>query len=789
MARKPEWMTLVEVTLDTGTYRHAFHGTATDLGWYDDKLTSAGSTTRAVPLLPGDAKISDGNFSIFDFPDRIYGKARAKTSFRNRTVKYKFGNRTAGLESFIELVTGKITNYSFKADGQVSFSFRDATYDKLRNPLQGRLNKIDFPYLPESTPKALMPILYGVFSTYTNTGAVPAYRVDPGLSGDGKFRYLLARHPVHQIARVYRYGAQLGAASPATWEYWTRAVGTPPKQMSFIEFPTDPRIAGQTDELEITAELWGMTYDGNPFTPYITNPFYQLKHFLQNYACVPPLTEAEISVPHFDEAIAKANLAPVYEGHFWIGDSNEDEEITALDVINRFNKSFGSSFFMTRTGKHAVSFFKVADSFNWTEEYAHLSDENEIFRETFEVVPTTEVASQITYQTTPNYKTNQYEGPQPTMIAAQAQGQLGQSIPIADTFTYLREFTTAHEVAATRLLYMQEGVQYVRFTLPPEFYTLDLNDIIEIDHEFGPGKEGWKGVYVRIIELVLDMTPGQETISVTAVRIVPEGAAGHSDAHVDQHSDGAHGDAHTDGGGHVDQAHTDSHTDDNPGHGDLHQDTPHSDTAHTNTAAHQDTAHGDVGAHTDVFHGNSHNDSGHVDIAHQDFHSDSYNHIDYPDASAGHGDAEGVHSNAHSDVTHQDVPPDSAHTDTPHQDTTGHTDTPHGDASHGDVAHTDVAHGDVNPHVDAIHGDIHGDLPHNDGGPHGDSHTDAGHQDSPHADYHSDVTNTGGALLREALKDALESQPHGDVLPEEPPEAVQLPESGETPEAGPKDEK
>ena len=208
-----EYVTLVEIDFSGGTRRYSFSGASTPQGWYADKILRIGNISRQVSLLPGAVRVASTTLELKDLPDREFSKLKDTESFRGRTVRFLFG---PVIGERIAVFSGKIIDYRFR-QGTLNLSIRDASFDRFRSEVEGRLNgATDFPNLPAQQDLDLYPIGYGDLSG-SDLGTVPAIRIG---SSSSPFRYLLFRHPCFSVDRVLVDGVpQLSGWGRDTLDY------------------------------------------------------------------------------------------------------------------------------------------------------------------------------------------------------------------------------------------------------------------------------------------------------------------------------------------------------------------------------------------------------------------------------------------------------------------------------------------------------------------------------------------------------------------------------------------
>jgi len=776
------WVTLVEIELDNQTLRLAPVGEATPAGFYEEMLVGLSSIEREVPVLPGSFRSAQLTISVTNVTG-VMSIAKA-SPMRNRRVRVLFGERAAGAAGLATVFTGAIERVEITPT-EARLIVRDTAADILAGALP-RIGYSMFPMLPGTTPRHVLPVVFGDVSSddYRRTGdtlpgPVPCYLIDT--SSD--YVYMVAAHKCKAVDAVYRYGVLVASGYTVT----TAAYGG--RTVTVIKFSTDQRDSGRPNEEEISADVRGVVDESDAL---VTNPVLQLRWYLENIC---GLTSETIDADAFSAAAAVADDEG-YAGAAWVGGDSATRE----SVIDAFASSFCMPIYLTREGRIGV---RLISPTYLLDEYspAELTDVADILRGTFSMQSNTDVASTLRYRCLYDAATSDYRAIY-EQTAVDEDQKLGMEVLIEKDMPYVRDATTAHKVAAARLLLMNEARLQSQFSLPPDRIGLDLMDWVAVTHRAGvdSGGGGWNRRQHIVSGIRIDISPTAALVEVRAT--AAGGAEEHADSHCDDHTDAtlnqdhqdsAHTDSHSDSA-HSDSPHSDQHTDIHyDEHGDHTDGTPHQDShtdSHVDT--HSDGAHGDVphsdqhwDTHNDWHDDAAHSDSPHEDTPHYDSyydshideHGDSYEgehldtysdqHVDYYDdehTDVAHGDSHGDshadgHSDVHDDVAHVDSSHTDAYTDV-HEDVahSDHTDTSHTDTAHTDThydEHTDVAHGDGHgdSHADTAHADVphqdgHGDTPHMDFHcdsdiEHADSHTDTPHSDVAHGDVaHSDHNDT-----------------------------------------------
>lgn len=497
--------TLIEIDFSTGTRYYSFQGVSSPSAWYKNAVLSVGSINREVPYLGGEYRVADTEIVLANI-DKEFSMLKADVGFRNRTVRIRFGNLRAGLAQMQSVYTGKITNWSI-AQGRIQLEVRDASYERFRIDVSGRLNRTAFPNLPVEQELKLYPIIYGTVSSalHSATGALPTYLVDPAVGG-AVYRYVVARHICKQVLNVYRYGELL---APSAYTVTTTAVDG--YTMTFLDFSTDQRDDARSGELEITVDVLGTTSDGTPAGSLITNPVEQLKHYPKTYA---GLVDADFSTNHV--ANAQQNMdAASYQGSWAVVEDTTHEEI-----INKFNESFNGSLFTTRYGLYAPFFFFIDDLTDVEASTSKVTDEDDILRDSFEIYPIEDVASRLQYNFQWNY-VKQYFERQPDVVSGAQETILGLDVRQNVNLWFVGFEPTAQNVAADRLYDLREVQQFIRFALPVTAFTVELNDYLRVTHFQGikASGAGYERAVFRVIGLSLELQPQSMQVRATCVKL------------------------------------------------------------------------------------------------------------------------------------------------------------------------------------------------------------------------------------------------------------------------------
>lgn len=497
------YLILVEMDWIFGTRLYGFEGISTPSGWYKDQVISIGSINRAAPAIGSDYQIADCEITMSNV-DREFSTLKPTRPFRNIPVRIKFGTTETALSGFTTIFSGRVSNWRIQNSTCV-FTVRDFMFDQLNNEAGGFITTADFPTMPIDQfrdEREFLPIIYGDVSSEgidgANIGAVPCYLT----TSASPFRYLVARHPCKAIKRVFLYGILLPSSA-----YSVLTVVVAGLEMQFIEFQSDQREEFRVNEYEITADVLGITDSGAAGGNLITNPVSQIQHYLTNYAGLSG-SDLDLTIIGGTEAkfVHQKGAFPILK------------QRTHAEIVNEMLASFGISSHITRTGLLALYKFTLADLWN-LDGINPLTDENDIIRDSFEVISNEEFASRIQYNFRYNWVKDYFER-QPDLIDPDEEIAIGVDARQSINLWQVRDELTATTQAIEQGYYKRENLQFVRFRLPIQHYAKDLNELIRVSHYQGLAANGigYNLAVFRIIGLTLNLEPSSMSVECYAVR-------------------------------------------------------------------------------------------------------------------------------------------------------------------------------------------------------------------------------------------------------------------------------
>jgi hypothetical protein len=242
--------------------------------YYEPRIKSYGTFTRAIGAPVGFIKTGDGNLTVLD-PDNSVRRRIAAKTILGSSAEVRLGQEGGSFTGFLRPLSRQIGVVSQPADGELSFPLQDSISSYLEQSIPGLVDLTNFPELPEGSAGEFAPIIFGFVSCrenkaklpvitglgsaiiyaylagkYANTegGAIRAILVHSGVSD---YRYLVARHPCRWL-EVWRKTAAQDKFYPVSTSAYTLVTETIASghTCQMIKFSAD-----QTDaEIRVNAE-------------------------------------------------------------------------------------------------------------------------------------------------------------------------------------------------------------------------------------------------------------------------------------------------------------------------------------------------------------------------------------------------------------------------------------------------------------------------------------------------------------------------------------------------------
>ncbi len=274
-------------------------------------------------------------------------------------------------------------------------------------------------------------------------GAIPT----DGTTGT---EYLVFRHRA-QIDAVYVDGV---LQSTGNYSLSVKFVGG--ELMQFIDFDSKPG-----ENAVVTVDAKGKQ---DEYGVLIENPAAQLEDFLVNYD---GFSQDDIDRDLFDRSIDDANTEE-YKGSVYIRGSN----VRRPQGVDRFIRTFVMPLLVTENG--LVGCHLLIPSTLWIANADRmLSDEIDIIRRSFKVVPFKNAASHTRYQFGLRWTDQVFESAKTQETIWEAD-ELGETVQLDENLFYARDSGTAEKTSAMRHLLTRESQQMVQFDVPIDRFGLQF---------------------------------------------------------------------------------------------------------------------------------------------------------------------------------------------------------------------------------------------------------------------------------------------------------------------------
>ena len=504
--------TVCEITWDTGVAYYSFDGIAAPTKFYEPYISNIRTIDREAPVTGAGYRISDLEIEFINW-EQYFTKKKGGTApgkyFYNRPIRLLYGDVASGLAAMTEIFRGRIQRWRSTEDGAFVISARDISYDRFRVCVHSAgktLNTTTFPDLPVGVEPRLVPIIYGTndvdssvdLTTYDLGGPIPCYLIDTDAAG--KWRYVVAAHVCKSVINIFVYGVR---TAPANYTVTTASYGS--VTMQVVDFTTDPRNTARSGELEVTAAVSGITDDGLSTGTLLTHPCDILEHLLKNYVNT---TAAEIGATF----ASMKTLTSTYAIGLPIIDKDNSWEV----IVDRWCGSILGSFYASRTGTFDVYIKTSAAPVASSTLYTH---DGEIVEGSLHIDSNEEVLSEIHYDWLRIWPRD-FFGTRSSLVISNQDVTLNADIPKHIDFWYVRDSTTATNVANAYADLLREEVEYVTMELMPDLADdIDLNTIVNISHWQGTGLAGYNDVIVRIYGISLSLTPTEKRVEVRMLKL------------------------------------------------------------------------------------------------------------------------------------------------------------------------------------------------------------------------------------------------------------------------------
>jgi hypothetical protein len=249
--------------------------------YYEPRIKSYGTFTRAISAPVGFVKTGDGSLTILDADNSVRQRI-AMPTYNGAAVEVRLGPEGGSLEGFLRPISRQIGIIGQPADGELSFPMQDSISEYLEQKIPNLIDLNNFPLLPEGNAGEFAPIIFGHVSadeemtplstesgvyftirpkSYVDSpnGAIRAIYVNKEA---GNHLYLVARHPCRSIRSVYY--------KPEGWDTWV-LVSPGDWEAVTLEIPSGEtcqmiKFAGDPHGLEVRANVEGIFSESDRYT-------------------------------------------------------------------------------------------------------------------------------------------------------------------------------------------------------------------------------------------------------------------------------------------------------------------------------------------------------------------------------------------------------------------------------------------------------------------------------------------------------------------------------------------
>jgi len=444
--------------------------------YFDPKVKSYGTFTRAISAPAGFIKTGDVNITLLDLDNSLRQQIASKT-IRKATAEVRLGPEGASLSAFLRPCKREVGTITQPSDGLLSMPLRDYVYDSLENQIPAEVDATRYPNLPESPARDFSPIIIGTVAAAN--GAIPLFLVDTA-----NFGYLVARHPCKSIDAVYRKASdedEFSLVDPS--EYTVENVWL---QHCIINFSADQADA------EIRADVTGY-YDADTLALKCTNFSDFILEILQTILGVEGLDR--INFASFEETKTRTTAAGLACAGML------KDKMTFGELLTQLQRSSNIDIFSDKNDRITVHYTTDDE-----EPTVDLDDILRLYKGTVSQSLADPAYNQIPYKYAPNYATDKWT--EAEWNNEGDQEKIGDVVPDEQLQLYwIRDAATALSVVERRGQYLDLDSFRFEGEIPliPVLENLELADLVEIAHFGGIKSGGYTEEQFKILELSMDI--------------------------------------------------------------------------------------------------------------------------------------------------------------------------------------------------------------------------------------------------------------------------------------------
>lgn len=459
---------LARIKLDAGDRLVSLTGIATATKFYGPRLVSVDDISREISVQPGEFRAAEITLTL-DNTDDFFSDIRTAEPLIGRTVEVLLFDAAIGESDATVIAAGEISSWSGTSK-MFTINAQDLSLNRLDQVIDDRIDTTNFPDVPDETSRELVPLVIGLVSSegtgQSNTGALPAYLVDPAIA-QSKYQYVACQREVKDIPNVYVYGV----VTVSGFTIQTRTLGG--KTYTTIEFAADQRDSARSNELEITCDVDGITDDGTSSGNRISNPARIWEEVLLQNGFV----AGDIDAAKFTTAAA------AYAGRSVTGGfASIDTDETLRDIAEKMALSFNMTTIATRAGKLGIS---VPEPGAVTPSSPVSIDESEIVRDSFSMAGPDELASAIDYRFAKNWHLDEFDLSGAVEDAGLA-ANLNRDVRVTAELDYVRHVSAAAAIANDKLFFLSDQRVLVEARADVTLLrSVDVGDTVTFKHFSG----------------------------------------------------------------------------------------------------------------------------------------------------------------------------------------------------------------------------------------------------------------------------------------------------------------
>jgi hypothetical protein len=281
---------------------------------------------------------------------------------------------------------------------------------------------------------------------------------------------------------------------------------------SLARIPYNPEAFTQENEIEITADVEGLTDDDTSSGNLVVKPPEQLKRFLEICGVV----SGQINSSLFTQATAHSDLSS-FAGAFCLLDKDQ----TLAQVLNEFNDSWNMPLVVDVDGKYGAIMFAVVDPASETP-LPVFRDDADVLEDSFAQRNNERPASTIRYNHTFQSIKQMYELREELTDAGQVT-VLGRDVIERDQLDLIQvhDATMALEVATARLNLQRADRIPSEFALRSTEFQHQIGRLLYLTHYLGAdsGGGGYVEALCRIIRKEIDLSPKSGRVKLQVLKV------------------------------------------------------------------------------------------------------------------------------------------------------------------------------------------------------------------------------------------------------------------------------